>query len=90
MNPFVLMGIFILIILAAMSGNASMNLMNGGIISLALLIVAVFFYFLPAYLAYTHGHHNTVAIFALNLLLGWTVIGWVGALVWALTRPPNA
>jgi Superinfection immunity protein len=26
------------------------------------------------------------AIFALNLLLGWTFLGWVAALVWALTN----
>lgn len=26
------------------------------------------------------------AIFALNLLLGWTIIGWIGALVWALAE----
>lgn len=28
---------------------------------------------------------NAGAIFVLNLLLGWTVIGWIVALVWALT-----
>jgi len=33
-------------------------------------------------------HHNRVAIFALNLLAGWTAVGWIIALVWALTRPP--
>jgi hypothetical protein len=27
---------------------------------------------------------NTGAIFALNLFLGWSLIGWVIALVWAL------
>jgi hypothetical protein len=26
-----------------------------------------------------------VAIFALNLLLGWTLLGWFAALVWSLT-----
>lgn len=90
MNPFVLMGIFILILFAAASGNDSLNLINSGVISLALVAVCVFLYFLPTYLAYTHEHHNTVAIFALNLLLGWTLIGWIAALVWALTRPPHA
>jgi Superinfection immunity protein len=33
---------------------------------------------------------NWVAIFALNLLLGWTVVGWVIALVWALTKDQDA
>ncbi|HZP31893.1 MAG TPA: superinfection immunity protein [Candidatus Acidoferrales bacterium] len=41
-------------------------------------------YFLPTIV----GRHkqNLRAIFALNLLLGWTLVGWVVALVWALTK----
>jgi hypothetical protein len=34
------------------------------------------------------GKHNAGAIFALNLLLGWTLVGWVVALVWALAVDP--
>jgi hypothetical protein len=40
-------------------------------------------YFLPTILG--RRKRNRGAIFALNLILGWTLIGWVGALVWALT-----
>jgi len=29
------------------------------------------------------------AIFLLNLFMGWTVFGWIGALIWAYTRPPQ-
>lgn len=43
------------------------------------------FYFLPAIWAACRQHHNTGAIFALNLLLGWTLFFWIAALVWALT-----
>jgi hypothetical protein len=42
-------------------------------------------YFLPAIVALSRGHHQQTAIVVLNLLLGWTVIGWVGAMVWACT-----
>jgi T4 superinfection immunity protein len=42
-------------------------------------------YFVPAIVAMSRSHINSGAIFALNLFLGWTVIGWVGAFVWALT-----
>jgi hypothetical protein len=42
-------------------------------------------YFLPTIIAFARNHHNAWAIFALNFLLAWTVIGWIAALVWSLT-----
>ena len=42
------------------------------------------FYFLPFAIAFHKKRVNTGAIFALNLFLGWTLIGWVISLVWAL------
>lgn len=52
------------------------------------LIFLGLLYLLPTVIAATRGHHNTGAIFALNLLLGWTALGWIVAFVWSLTRPP--
>lgn len=46
-------------------------------------LVAIAFYFLPALVASHRKHPNTNAITVLNLLLGWSLIGWVAALVWA-------
>ncbi|MFN4812890.1 MAG: superinfection immunity protein [Bacteroidota bacterium] len=43
----------------------------------------VLLYFLPSILGWNK--KNLAAIFVLNLLLGWTFIGWVVALVWSLT-----
>ena len=43
-------------------------------------------YFLPSFIAFSRQHKNKIAIFLLNLLLGWTVLGWVGSLVWSVTR----
>jgi hypothetical protein len=40
-------------------------------------------HFLPAFIAVVREHRNAGMIFILNLLLGWTVIGWVILLVWA-------
>jgi hypothetical protein len=42
-------------------------------------------YFAPAIVGMVRHKANAGAIFALNLCLGWTILGWVGALVWALT-----
>jgi hypothetical protein len=47
-------------------------------------------YWLPAFVAERRRHRQTTAIVVLNLLLGWTFVGWVVALVWALTVPPGA
>lgn len=55
---------------------------------LILVIVATFFYFIPAGVAVIRGHPQALAIFILNLLAGWTFIGWVGAMVWAVMRIP--
>ena len=49
-------------------------------LSLALL-------FLPTLVARSRHHPNTPAIFLVNLFFGWSLIGWVVALVWAYTRP---
>jgi Superinfection immunity protein len=48
--------------------------------------VGLLFYFIPAGVAAFREHHNFGAIFMLNLLLGWTFVGWVVALVWACTE----
>ena len=41
-------------------------------------------YFLPSIIALARSKRDTAAIVLLNLFLGWTLIGWVVALVWAV------
>lgn len=53
-------------------------------------IAAPALYFLPTFEAFLRGHHNLGALAALNLLAGWTLVGWVGALIWALAKPARA
>jgi uncharacterized membrane protein len=52
-----------------------------------LLWFGLVIYFFPTNIAVRHQHTDVKAIFALNLLLGWTFIGWVVAVVWAYKRP---
>ena len=40
-------------------------------------------YFLPTIIAAIKSKRDIVAILLLNLFLGWSVIGWIVALVWA-------
>jgi ABC-type sugar transport system permease subunit len=49
-----------------------------------LITLLSLFYFLPFAIAFNKKRANAGAIFALNFFLGWTLIGWVLALVWAL------
>lgn len=48
-------------------------------------MVALALYFLPATIAYQRAHHQRLAIFFVNLLLGWSVLAWIAALIWACT-----
>ena len=45
------------------------------------LIFSVLLYFLPTLVA--RDKPDLLAIFLVNLLFGWTVIGWFVALIWA-------
>lgn len=52
---------------------------------IVLLIFVVIIYFLPTIIAIRRKKNNVAAITALNFFLGWLVVGWVVALVWALS-----
>ncbi len=41
-------------------------------------------YFLPSIIALARSKRDIAAIVLLNFFLGWTMIGWVVALVWAV------
>jgi hypothetical protein len=47
------------------------------------LAFAILLYFIPAILG--RDKRDATGIFLLNLFLGWTVIGWIIALIWAVS-----
>jgi hypothetical protein len=53
-----------------------------------LLLWAAIFYFVPSLIALIRGN-NFASIFAVNLFLGWSLVGWVVALAWALSARTN-
>ena len=57
---------------------------EAGAVVILLGIVGVLFYLLPTVIAVSRSKPNTGAIFAVNLFLGWSLIGWVIALAWSL------
>src|SRR5690606_9718792 len=60
-----------------------------------LVIIGIVVYFIPYFIG--NDRQNAGGIFVVNLLFGWTLVGWVGALIWALVDdkkvtyipPPN-
>ena len=54
-----------------------------GIILFLTFSICLGLYFLPALVAEARKHPQKASITCLNLFLGWTLLGWVIAIVWA-------
>jgi hypothetical protein len=54
-------------------------------LSLIVLSVGVLLYFLPTIVAAMRRLRNLAPIVVVNVLLGWSVIGWIIAMVWAVS-----
>jgi ABC-type sugar transport system permease subunit len=48
------------------------------------IVFCLTIYLLPAGVAILRNRKNTGAIFTVDLFLGWTLVGWVVALAWAV------
>lgn len=57
-------------------------------VSILILIGLAVVYVLPTIVAVWRRHPSAGGIAAINALLGWTLLGWVAALAWALTYIP--
>jgi|ERR1700722_20013399 hypothetical protein len=53
------------------------------LVVLSLALAAAGIYFLPLFVAVRHTRRNFVALALFNIVVGWTIIGWVAAMVWA-------
>lgn len=54
-----------------------------GLLGLAILVVVLTLYFIPTIVAHRTRHHFLL-VFLINLFFGWSLLGWVIALVLAL------
>jgi uncharacterized membrane protein len=57
--------------------------------SALLVVCGLALYFLPTLYANYKQHPQSEAIAALNILAGWTLVGWIAAAVWASTKPKH-
>ena len=85
----------VLAFLAAYSigmGTVPSNELNafGKLIVFSGLVTVPLLYMLPTIEAKLRGHTNIASIALVNLFLGWSLIGWVVALVWAFKKPEAA
>jgi hypothetical protein len=53
------------------------------------LMILFLMYWLPTLVAIARHTPSALGVAALNFFLGWTVIGWIMALVWALAAGPT-
>ncbi|WP_213309043.1 superinfection immunity protein [Paraburkholderia sacchari] len=51
------------------------------------LVMLTLLYFVPSIIAFSRRHRHRTAINHLNAILGWSVLGWIAAFLWALTSP---
>ena len=54
-----------------------------------LLLPLLLLYLLPTWIAFAHRHRKLTTVLCLNLLTGWSVIGWVAALAFAVWTPQH-
>lgn len=57
--------------------------MADNITLILLIIVALWAYLMPTIIAEIRQAKHETGIVIVNLFLGWTLIGWIGALLWA-------
>jgi hypothetical protein len=53
---------------------------------LLILGIGLWIYFIPAIIAGKRNHHAVNAIIFVNLIAGWTLLGWVACLIWAYSN----
>jgi Superinfection immunity protein len=53
------------------------------------LLFGIGLYFLPSIIAAVRHTHNTTGVVLINIFFGWTVIGWVAALLMAICSAPS-
>ena len=57
------------------------------LLMIPMMLVGAALYFLPSILASARRRPNTTTIFIINLLLGWTALGWIAAMVLVFIEP---
>ena len=57
-----------------------------GIFILLIVAIVLYIYFIPTSVAINKKQVNYLSIFVINLFLGWTIVGWIICLAWAVKK----
>ena len=85
-------GIFvvtIVVIMALSAGHGNMSATGPALGALSALLIGTLVYFIPSFVAHYNGNPQLGLVFLVNLFLGWSVIGWMAAFVWAAAGAPD-
>jgi predicted RNA-binding Zn-ribbon protein involved in translation (DUF1610 family) len=63
--------------------NLNLGSIGAALIAILVLVIVLLIYLLPTAVAMSRHHPNTVPIFLVNSLIGWTLVGYVVALAWS-------
>ena len=64
--------------------------MRDGSFQIILAALLGLFYMLPTLIAYAREIPGRMMIAVFNVVLGWTVFGWIVMAIWAMSAPPEA
>ncbi|HVB17778.1 MAG TPA: superinfection immunity protein [Stellaceae bacterium] len=64
--------------------------MSGDAVTVVPVLMIAVAYMLPTLIAYARDASERQTIVIVNLAFGWTLIGWIVALMWATHAPPAA
>ena len=56
------------------------------LVKIIVIIVSLSFYYIPTIIGIIRKKKDIIAIAVLNTFLGWSLVGWVISLVWALKK----
>lgn len=57
--------------------------MYGSTETILMLLIIVLIYMLPTLIAFGREHPRRMDVAVVNILFGWTLIGWIAAFLWA-------
>jgi hypothetical protein len=53
-----------------------------GAIAIGVVTLIIALYLLPSILAFRRHHRRRYAILVVNFFFGWSIVGWIGVLIW--------